>query len=114
MTLFAEAGCPPFKCPRFAVGAACAASKPGFIIECTDGHVIELNLSPNPVGGRIASQIGLLTRLEVLSLADMQLIGRVPSDVGLLTALQSLGLQYNKLGGTLPGELVHLTHLDVL
>ena len=75
------------------------------------GHVIELHLHDNRVGGTIPSELSQLARLEELSLSDNQLTGEIPADLGLLSNLEELSLSNNKLAGAIPIDLGQLSSL---
>ena len=64
-------------------------------------------------GGSIASQIGLLSELAYLFIANAGLSGTVPSQLGTLTRLVHLNFQDNNLTGSLD-FLQQLTDLQVL
>ena len=66
------------------------------------------------LSGQIPSELGNLTRLEWLSLADNRLSGTIPPELGNLVNLRNLYLSYNKLTGRIPPELGNLTNLAYL
>ena len=78
----------------------------------SDGRVIGLFLSQNQLNGTIPSQLGNLTRLELLLLfANQDLSGPIPSELGNLTNLRDLQLELNQLSGPIPSELGNLSNL---
>ena len=79
-----------------------------------EGFLLDLNLSYNQLKGPIPSELGLLTKLKILSLYDNQLTGEIPSELGRLTKLQELELSSNQLTGAIPRELGQLTELQGL
>ena len=64
--------------------------------------------------GNIPEEIGKLSALTYLCLANNMLQGTLPSELGSLTALSYLGLYGNKLNGTLPPQIGNLTSLRAL
>lgn len=65
--------------------------------------------------GRVVSQVGWLTGLQVLNFGYMNLQGSFPSQLGRLTLLRELNVRLNEFTGTLPTQLTQLTklaHLD--
>lgn len=57
------------------------------------------------VRGRISSEVGELTDLEYIDLAENSIVGTIPREIGNLKKLKSLSLDQNNLTGTLPEEL---------
>ena len=79
------------------------------------GRVTRLRLLRNGLSGMIPPEIGDLTELQDLMLAeDPRLSGPIPSTLGNLHSLQSLWLNYNRLSGPIPPELGNLVNLTVL
>ena len=64
--------------------------------------------------GSIPSELGLLAKLEYLSLADNSMTGSIPSELGLLASLQRLYLDGNSLTGSIPSELGLLANPETL
>lgn len=68
------------------------------------------------LNGTVASEIGLLTNLEILSASYSGLASTLPTQIGLLTKLASLELAECNFVGSIPTEfknLHKLTHLDL-
>jgi uncharacterized repeat protein (TIGR01451 family) len=83
-------------------------------VSCTNGHVISLSLSYNPLSGPIPPEIGNLTALEQLWLDTNQLTGSIPPEIGSLTELSDIRLFSNQLSGTIPPQIGSLTALEQL
>uniref|UniRef100_A0A7R9WI91 L domain-like protein n=1 Tax=Pseudictyota dubia TaxID=2749911 RepID=A0A7R9WI91_9STRA len=64
--------------------------------------------------GNIPTEVGMLSKLQHLSLSFNKLSGPVPTELGQLTNLKELRLYGNRLSGHVPTELGHLTQLDIL
>ncbi|CAM6047045.1 unnamed protein product [Sphagnum compactum] len=86
------------------------------------GHVISVNLNPNPpvntgvfLTGPLGSWFCDLPQLQVLDLSQMQnLTGTIPSAIGNLIDLVHLFLSTNKLKGTIPSTIGNLKKLQTL
>ena len=82
-----------------------------------EGRVTRLRLVRNGLSGAIPPEIGDLTELQYLTLAENpRLSGSVPSTLGRLHSLQILWLNYNRLSGPIPpelGNLIRLTRLSI-
>jgi len=84
-------------------------------LKSSDSHNIkELWLDGNPISKMIPSQIGKLTQLESLSIADAQLTGTLPTEMGHLTNLRRMWLSNNELSGSVPSEFTKLSGLELL
>lgn len=107
-------------------------------VNCTDGHVEDLDIrfrfisGPIPASlgglsdirslalfstlltGPIPAELGSLTNLEYLELRSSLINGSIPAELGNLTNLQTLDLGNNRLSGPIPAELGNLTNLEVL
>lgn len=64
-----------------------------------------LNASTSTLTGNIPTEIGNLTKLQVLDLRSNNLTGAIPTQVGSLTNLTYLNLSDNALSGTLPSTI---------
>ena len=79
---------------------------------CDDNGVVQsLQLDDSNLKGVVAAELGLLSRLTMISLTTNQIGGPIPTTIGLLTALERLNLPRNQLVGSLPTELGLLTRL---
>ena len=83
-------------------------------VTVANGAVTELNLEDNNLTGRLPSEIGDLTSLELLDLFDNDLTGSIPAETGKLTRLEGLWLENNSLTGEIPTEIGNLTSLEGL
>ncbi|XP_042036475.1 probable LRR receptor-like serine/threonine-protein kinase At3g47570 isoform X4 [Salvia splendens] len=72
---------------------------------------ISLNIT---ISGGIPAEIGKLTRLEVLNLANASLTGNIPSSIFNISTLTTLRLGYNSLSGNIPPNIWKCTHLEIL
>ena len=85
-------------------------------------RVVELNLLANGLFGPIPSELGKLTKLEVLNLGWQSgignrsggLTGPIPAELGNLTNLRELHLGSNGLTGSIPPWLGNLSNLTKL
>jgi hypothetical protein len=68
----------------------------------------------NQLHSTIPTELGLLSKLQVLYLSRNQLTGTIPTYLGKLRQLNYLGLQHNLLTGTIPTELGYLSKLRYL
>ena len=86
------------------------------------GRVVGLDLSgrwdiearewiPHGLSGPIPAELGYLTKLRNLNLANNQLGGRIPLQLTALAELEDLHLSDNALTGAIPPELSKLTQL---
>ncbi|KAK1381306.1 Protein kinase domain-containing protein [Heracleum sosnowskyi] len=73
-----------------------------------------LRLSFCKLNGSIPYQIGMLSKLNYLSLRGNDLSGTLPSSLGNLTYLKRLDVSSNHLTGFIPSELGNLTYLKRL
>jgi hypothetical protein len=105
-------GCSNSSCPRFAPTASQCVGP----ITCSKGSIIEISLwgVARNSRGRVASQIGLLTGLQGLTIGYMNLQGTIPSQIGRLSLLRELSVRLNEFTGILPTQLTLLTKLSHL
>jgi len=71
-------------------------------------NVINLNLANNQLRGEIPSEIGKLTKVNILELAENELTGQIPSDIGMLYNADHIFLQSNLLVGEMPWAVCQL------
>ena len=64
--------------------------------------------------GRLPSEVGLLTELEVLSLDYQSFSGQIPATIGQMSSLEILRLHGNNFAGTLPFSFYQLANLQFL
>ncbi|KAF8051032.1 hypothetical protein N665_1813s0001 [Sinapis alba] len=76
-------------------------------------RVISLNLSSAGLTGNIASDISLLTQLQVLDLSNNNLTGPVPAFLAQLQFLRVLNLANNQLSGPIPSILMGKSGLSI-
>ena len=76
-----------------------------------DGRVRYLWPTRNNLSGPIPAELGLLSKLESLTLVRNQLSGSIPGELGRLSNLLGLHLGYNQLSGPIPAELGRLSNL---
>lgn len=86
-------------------------------------NIKRLWLSENKFDCEIPESIGILTKLELLELGNLDrafdsslpaLKGRIPESIGNLTNLRVLNLSWNKLTGEIPTSLGNLVNLEQL
>jgi len=77
-----------------------------------NGRVVELELQAFGLTGAVPAEIGRLSALRLLSLADNELTS-VPAEIGLLASLECLDLGLNQLT-RVPAEIGQLTSLTTL
>ncbi len=75
-------------------------------------HLRGLSLAEHYLSGSIPSQLGNLSNLEALYLVDNQLSGSIPSELGNLSHLRVLSLDHNQLSGSIPSQLGNLSNLE--
>ena len=74
-----------------------------------------LILAENKLSGNIPTQLGNLTNLEYLNLWNNSgLTGSIPTELGNLTKLKGLDLGTLRLSGSIPTQLGNLTNLEYL
>lgn len=73
-----------------------------------------LQLCYNHFTGSIPTQLGTLTKLNVLALQSNQLTGAIPASLGDLGVLMRVDLSYNSLFGSIPSKLADAPLLEVL
>ncbi|WP_420449635.1 M66 family metalloprotease [Candidatus Palauibacter sp.] len=84
-------------------------------VTTTDGRVHELALPANGLRGPLAPEIGNLTELRVLNLADNSLSGGFPIVISSMAELDTLSVSGNReMEGRLPFQLTELEGLEAL
>ncbi|MCP4220554.1 MAG: S8 family serine peptidase [bacterium] len=83
-------------------------------ITIRDGHVVDIYLYNNNLGGTIPASIGNFPMLEQLRLHNNHIAGTIPATIGNLTNLQLLYLRNNGLEGGIPAEIGNLIKLTQL
>ena len=100
-----------------AVGTECG----WFGVTCVDfdtgadiDNIVSIILSNNQLIGTIPSELGQLTKLNILALSMNQLTGDIPGEIGQLIQLYYLFLPDNQLTGGIPKEIGQLINLEYL
>ena len=79
------------------------------------GNYVPPNVaSRTALNGTLASELGLLRELEVLSMANNMITGTLPTELLELSSLKYLGLSWNLLGGSLLTEIGDMPNLEFL
>ncbi|GLT57820.1 hypothetical protein SLA2020_307660 [Shorea laevis] len=78
------------------------------------GRVTLLSLERHGLIGSIPPQIGNLSFLRGINLAENIFQGKIPQEIGRLFRLRFLNLSNNALGGEIPGNLSFCSSLEVL
>eukprot|EP00591_Stephanopyxis_turris_P017022 CAMPEP_0195535554 /NCGR_PEP_ID=MMETSP0794_2-20130614/44472_1 /TAXON_ID=515487 /ORGANISM="Stephanopyxis turris, Strain CCMP 815" /LENGTH=417 /DNA_ID=CAMNT_0040668723 /DNA_START=61 /DNA_END=1311 /DNA_ORIENTATION=- len=72
------------------------------------GEVTAITLDSMDLTGTIPPEVGHLSSLEFLALADNNIYGNVPEELGILTKLENLYLQHNNIVGQVPEKVCTL------
>ncbi|VFQ74319.1 unnamed protein product [Cuscuta campestris] len=84
-------------------------------ISCDDNsNVVMVSLSNMGFSGILSPKIGVLKKLNTLSLQGNFITGTIPEEVGNLTSLTMLDLENNQLYGEIPASLGSLKNLQFL
>ncbi|VFQ89761.1 unnamed protein product [Cuscuta campestris] len=84
-------------------------------ISCDDSsNVVMVSLSNMGFSGNLSPKIGVLKKLNTLSLQGNFITGKIPEEVGNLTSLTMLDLENNQLYGEIPASLGSLKNLQFL
>ena len=86
----------------------------GVTVEGSPKRVTQIKIRSWRLDGEIPAELGRLSKLRVLSLADNRLSGGIPSELGDLYELEELSLSKNRLDGAIPSQLGNLTSLERL
>eukprot|EP00521_Asterionellopsis_glacialis_P009798 CAMPEP_0195289014 /NCGR_PEP_ID=MMETSP0707-20130614/5463_1 /TAXON_ID=33640 /ORGANISM="Asterionellopsis glacialis, Strain CCMP134" /LENGTH=671 /DNA_ID=CAMNT_0040348967 /DNA_START=94 /DNA_END=2106 /DNA_ORIENTATION=+ len=73
-----------------------------------------LSIKNNNIFGRLPTEIGLTTDLEVVDFSSTLYEGPIPSELGNLVELERLDLSNSSFTGTIPTELLQLSQLEYL
>lgn len=76
-----------------------------FGVECSEGHVVALNLKDLCLRGTLAPEIGNLVHVKFINLRNNSFSGEIPEEFANLKQMQVLDLGYNNFSGQVP---VHL------
>ncbi|XP_050216678.2 MDIS1-interacting receptor like kinase 2-like [Mercurialis annua] len=74
-------------------------------------NLIELNLRNNSLYGSIPSNVGNLSKLNILELSYNTFSGNLPSEIGLLRSLVGFSIAENRMHGNIPQEIGKLISL---
>ncbi|XP_012070784.2 MDIS1-interacting receptor like kinase 2 [Jatropha curcas] len=77
-------------------------------------NLLHLNVSNNSFHGNVPSQIGNLSRLNILDFSLNQISGSIPKEIGMLGSLTYIDLSNNPFTGTIPTSITNLTNLPIL
>jgi hypothetical protein len=72
---------------------------------------VTIDLDSNSLTGTLSTELGTITRLNILMLEGNKLEGTIPTELGVLELLSYLTLADNALTGTLPSEIGQLGEL---
>lgn len=86
----------------------------GIVVAGSPLRVRRLWSERNTLTGIIPPELGNLSALEALYLADQRLTGEIPSELGNLSKLNELYLSENELSGSIPTSLGNLVNLKSL
>ncbi|KAL8147967.1 inactive receptor-like serine/threonine-protein kinase At2g40270 [Apium graveolens] len=85
-----------------------------FGIECSQGHVISLNLKGLCLGGTLAPEVFKLAKIKSIILRNNSFYGNLPEDIGQLRELEQLDLGYNNFSGPFTSKLGDNHSLSIL
>jgi hypothetical protein len=71
-----------------------------------------LDLTSTLLGGKVPSEIGLLSKLLKFTAVDNSLTGQLPTEIGLMKSLKVIDFSQNKLSGTIPSQIGSLINLE--
>jgi surface protein len=81
----------------------------GGLIFNSEGRVTSMILDGNNLTSELPSDLGNLTKIRLIQMADNNLSGSIPATLGSLGDLQSLHLYGNGLSGSIPSALGNLS-----
>ncbi|KAK9077951.1 hypothetical protein SSX86_002008 [Deinandra increscens subsp. villosa] len=85
-----------------------------FGVECSNGHVVSLNLINMRLRGTLASELGNLSHIKTIILRNNSFYGMIPKKIRKMKDLELLDLGYNDFGGALPSDLENVSPKTVL
>ncbi|XP_021762442.1 LRR receptor-like serine/threonine-protein kinase RPK2 [Chenopodium quinoa] len=92
----------------------------GVSCDSSNGRVVSVNLTflggnggSSALAGTLASSVGNLTELRVLSIANNGFSGEIPVEIGSLRRLEVVELQGNNFSGRIPNEISNLTSFSL-
>lgn len=77
-------------------------------------NLVRLDIANSCLSGNIPPILGTLSNLDSLFLQTNNLVGSIPPELGNLTNLKSLDLSNNRLTGIIPPKLANLQKLELL
>jgi len=83
-------------------------------VDHTEEVVVSLSWAGRELGGTIPDDIGLLTSLKTLDLAENAIQGPIPDGLYDLAELEYLFLHENQLSGSISGNIVNMQNLNKL
>ena len=88
-----------------------STSKPcdWFGVTCTNGEVIQLELTNNQLSGHLPQEVAWLENIEMLDLSHNSVVGEIPQPIGDLHNLNVLKIHNNQFIGSLPNSLANLS-----
>jgi Leucine-rich repeat (LRR) protein len=97
-----------------AVNVAQANCLDEFVNNDANAAITELSCCSASVGKTLPASLDKLTELQIIALAECNIIGQVPQSYASLTTLNVLSLEFNKLTGSLPAALADLANLEAV
>jgi len=79
---------------------------------CSAGEIIAIELPLNKLSGPLPSELGLMTRLQVLGMAQNLINGNIPEEIGNMSELVIISFENNFLEGNIPASLGNLNKLS--
>ncbi|XP_015951980.1 leucine-rich repeat receptor-like kinase protein HAR1 [Arachis duranensis] len=100
---------------KFSTSISAHCSFSGVTCDRQNLRVVALNVSFVPLFGSIPPEIGLLDKLESLTLSSDNLTKELPMELANLTSLRLLNISHNLFSGRFPGDItVAMTELETL
>ncbi|KAJ3410111.1 hypothetical protein HDU80_003597 [Chytriomyces hyalinus] len=98
--------------PRRLAATQLSGNLPTELGRLTKLEIMDMDLSS--FSGIIPTELGMLTSLTRINLHGDQMTGPIPTELGRLTNLQFIELNFNKLSGSIPTEFGLLTSLTLM